>query len=121
MTDELWEKYEELWNSDDFDAREKFAQFEALSTEIFLDILSSEGDLGILSALAANENLPAEIAQGMFEYEYTMSREEDSDLSIHRGLASNPSLSPQLLQELADSDDEEVAEIAQETLDSIQD
>ncbi len=120
MSDALWEQYEELWGSDDFNARERFAQFEVLTNEIILDILSSEGDLGILSALAANENLPAEIAQGMFDYEYAISQEEDLDLSIHRGLASNASLSPDLLQQLSESEDEEVAEIAQETLDSLQ-
>jgi len=119
MSEQLWETFENLWRTKDYEAREKFAEFEDLPRDLFLEILASEGDLGILSALAANTRLPTDIAEGMYAYNYALSQDEDEELMIHRGLARNASLSVDLLQRLANCEEEEIAEIAAETLESL--
>ena len=119
MNDEIWTRYNELWSGDDFDAREKFAVNKNLPRDLILDLLESEGDLEILCALGSNSHLPPDIAEKMFNYEYSLSEDEDPDLLIHRGLAQNSALPAELLTRLAGSEDQEIAEIAQETLDSL--
>ena len=119
MVEDIWDRYEELWGGDDFDARENFARTESLPNDLVLDILSSEGDLEILCALGSNKNLAPEIAWNMFNYEYSLTSDEDPEAMVHRGLAENKSAPADLLRELANSENEEIAEIAQETLDSL--
>jgi len=119
MSEQLWETFESLWKTHDYNARERFVEFEDLPRDLILEILASEGDLGILSALAANRKLPFDIAEDMYAYKYALSQDEDSDLMIHRGLARNTSLPAELLQRLANSEDEEIAEIAGETQKSL--
>lgn len=116
MAQQAWTRYEEFWSSDNFEARERFAEFEELPRDLILDILSSEGDLGILCALSANKHLPNDLAWKMFNYEYALTINEDSDLMVHRGLARNTSSPPDLLNELSKSSNEEIAEIARENL-----
>ena len=117
MTQQAWTRYEEIWSSDDFEARERFAEFEELPKDLILDILSSEGDLGILCALGANKYLPNDLAWKMFNYEYALTIDEDPELMVHRGLARNTSSPLDLLNELSKSSNEEIAEIARESLD----
>jgi hypothetical protein len=119
MAENFWDKYEELWGGDDFDAKEKFVRLYNLPNDLVLDILSSEGDLEILCALGSNINLSPEIAWNMFNYEYALTADEDSEGMIHRGLATNKSAPADLLHALANSENEEIAEIAQETLDNL--
>jgi len=118
MTKQAWTRYEAIWSLDDFEARERFAEFEELPRDLILDILSSEGDLGILCALGANPHLPNDLAWKMFNYEYALTIDEDPELMIHRGLARNTSSPLDLLHELSESSNEEIAEIARETLES---
>ena len=118
MNQEIWNRFEKLWVGDDYDARERFAKKEDLPRDLILEILSGEGDLGILCALGANPKLPADIAWGMFNYDYAITIEEDSELMVHRGLAENKSVPKELLHELANSENEEISEIAIETLGS---
>jgi hypothetical protein len=119
MNEQLWKTFENLWRTNDYEARERFAEFEDLPRALILEILASEGDLGILKALAANFRLPLDIAENMYAYKYALSQDEDTDLMIYRGLARNTSLSIELLQRLANCKDEEIAEIAGETLESL--
>ncbi len=119
MNNDLWEEYEELFSSDDFEARERFVRREDLTDVVIQDILENEGDLGILSSLAENPILKSEYLIGLFNYEYAISQEEDDDLSILRGLASNPSSAGEILDALAEHDDEEIAEIAIETRENL--
>jgi len=119
MNEQLWKTFENLWRTNDYEARERFAEFEDLPRDLILEILASEGDLGILKALAANVRLPLDIAENMYAYKYALSQDEDTDLMIYRGLARNTSLSIELLQRLANCEDEEIAEIAGETLESL--
>jgi len=118
VNQEIWNRFEKLWVGDDYDARERFAKKEDLPRDLILEILSGEGDLGILCALGANPKLPADIAWGMFNYDYAITIEEDSELMVHRGLAENKSVPKELLHELANSENEEISEIAIETLGS---
>ena len=55
----------------------------------------------------------------MHNYEYALTSDEDPESMVHRGLAENKSAPVDLLLELANSENEEIAEIAQETLDSL--
>lgn len=119
MVEDIWDRYEELWGEDDFDAREHFARVEQLPNDLVLEILSSEGDLGILCALGSNINLAPEIAWNMYNYEYALTSDEDPESMVHRGLAENKSVPIDLLLELANSENEEIAEIAKESLDSL--
>ena len=119
MVKGIWDRYEELWDGDDFDAREKFARRERLPNDLVLEILSSEGDLDILCALGSNINLAPEIAWNMYNYEYALTSDEDPNSMVHRGLAENKSAPADLLLKLVNSENEEIAEIAQETLDSL--
>lgn len=119
MTQQAWIRYEEIWSLDNFEARERFAEFEELPKDLILEILSSEGDLGILCALGANKLLPSDLAWKMFNYEYALTIDEDPELMVHRGLAGNTSSPLDLLNELSKSSNEEIAEIARETLDSL--
>jgi len=119
MTQQAWIRYEEIWSSDNFEARERFAEFEELPKDLILEILSSEGDLGILCALGANKILPSDLAWKMFNYEYALTIDEDPELMVHRGLAGNTSSPLDLLNELSKSSNEEIAEIARETLESL--
>jgi hypothetical protein len=48
MSEQLWETFESLWKTDDYNARESFVEFEDLPRDLILEILASEGDLGIL-------------------------------------------------------------------------
>jgi hypothetical protein len=72
-----------------------------------------------LGALARNNRLPLDIAEDMYAYNFALSQDEDEELMIHRGLARNASFSIDLLQRLANCEDEEIAEIAVETLESL--
>lgn len=119
MDQQAWTRYEEIWGSDNFEARERFAEFEKLPEDLILDILSSEGDLGILCALGANAHLPSDLAWKMFNYEFALTIDEDPELMVHRGLAGNASSPLDLLNELSKSSNEEIAEIARETLESL--
>lgn len=119
MSEQLWKSFENLWSTNDYEARERFVEFEDLPRDLILEILSSEGDLGILSALAANIRLPSDIAEDMYSYKFALSQDEDVNLIIYRGLARNASLPIGILQRLANCEDEEIAEIASETLKSL--
>lgn len=37
MVKGIWDRYEDLWNGDDFDAREKLARSERLPNDLVLD------------------------------------------------------------------------------------
>ena len=117
---DIWEEYEEIVSSDDFNAREKFALREDLPDSLVQEILDSEGDLEILSSLASNQTLNKSFLEGIFKYEYAISEQEDPEQVILRGLAQNPSAGEEILRALAEHDDEEIAEIAQETLEGLE-
>jgi hypothetical protein len=117
---DIWDEYEEIVGSDDFNAREKFVLREDLPDSLVQEILDSEGDLGILSSLASNQALSKGFLEGIFRYEFAISEDEDPDYVILRGLAQNPSAGEEILRELAEHDDEEIAEIAQETLEGLE-
>ena len=119
MVEVIWDRYNALWGGDDFDAKENFARGERLPNDLVLEILSSEGDLGILCALGSNINLAPDIAWNMHNYEYALTSDEDPESMVHRGLAENKSAPADLLLKLANSENEEIAEIAQETLDGL--
>ena len=114
---EIWAEYEELASSDDFNARERFMLRDDLPDELVQEILSSEGDIEILASLASNQNIAKVYLKGLYNYEYQVSEDDDPDLYILKALAGNPSVGLTILNELSEHEDEEVAEIAKETID----
>ena len=108
--------YEEVRSSEDFNAIERFVLRRDLPDDLVREILNSEGDLGILSSLASNESLMAKFLEDLYHYKGAISKEEDVDEAVLYGLAGNRSAGKKILQDLARHENEEIAELAQETL-----
>jgi hypothetical protein len=114
--DAIWEEYEEIRSSEDFNAIERFVLRTDLPDDLVREILDSEGDLGILSSLASNEALKAEFLEDLYHYQGAISKEEDAGETVLYGLAGNRSVGKEILQNLAEHDNEEISELAKETL-----
>jgi hypothetical protein len=113
---DVWEEYEEIASSEDFNARERFMLRDDLPDDLVREIIQTEGDVGILSSLASNKNLKLEFLEDLFLYRGAIAKEEDPEESVFYGLAENPSAGKGILEQLASHENDEIAESAQQTL-----
>jgi hypothetical protein len=113
---DVWEEYEEIASSEDFNARERFMLRDDLPDDLVREIIQTEGDVGILSSLASNKNLKLEFLEDLFLYRGAIAKEEDPEESVFYGLAENPSAGKGILEQLANHENDEIAESAQQTL-----
>jgi hypothetical protein len=113
---DVWEEFEEIASSEDFNARERFMLRDDLPDDLVREIIQTEGDVGILSSLASNKNLKLEFLEDLFLYRGAIAKEEDPEESVFYGLAENPSAGKGILEQLANHENDEIAESAQQTL-----
>ena len=86
---DVWEEYEEIASSEDFNARERFMLRDDLPDDLVREIIQTEGDVGILSSLASNKNLKREFLEDLFLYRGAIAKEEDPEESSRIGSADS--------------------------------